>query len=76
MSEQRPTVEHQLQEWFTYHPPQGDQQERYVALREAAKVYAEAIVKHVPQCADRTVALRKVREANWTANSAIACGGI
>lgn len=64
-----------LDDVFTYHPPVGDQQERYVALREHAKAFATAIMAIVPPCADRTVALRKVREAVMDGNAAIALGG-
>ena len=62
-----------LEVWFNYHAPKDDQPARYVALREAAKEFARAIVTHVPMSADRTAALRKVREAVMTANAAIAC---
>lgn len=62
-----------VENWFTYHPVIGNQAERYVALREKAKEMATAIVDLVPQCADRTVALRKLRECIMTANAGIAC---
>lgn len=62
-----------LEKWFTYHAPKGDQPARYVAIREAAKNLAKVIFDNVPPSADRTAALRKVREAVMTANAAIAC---
>jgi hypothetical protein len=58
---------------FTYHPPKGDQVERYGKLREAGKALAEVIIECTPQCADQSAAIRKVREAVMTANAAIAC---
>lgn len=64
----------QIETWFTYHAPKGDQPERYEALRNAGKELAKTIVECCPSSADRTAALRKVREAIMTANAAIACG--
>lgn len=64
-----------IDNWFTYHAPVGDQPDRYVAIREAGKHLAMAIVAHTPSCADQSAAIRKVREACMTANAAIACGG-
>ncbi len=63
----------ELLNWFTYHPPKGDQQDRYVALREQGFLLAEKIRDLCPACADTTAAIRKVREAVMTANASIAC---
>lgn len=65
----------ELDNWFTYHPPGGDQPEKYEELRAAGKALAETIVRLTPISADQTAAVRKVREAIYTANAAIACGG-
>jgi hypothetical protein len=60
---------------FNYHPwdaakvAQGDKVR--VALAEAVAV----IVANVPPGPDRTVAIRKIREARMDANSAITHGG-
>ena len=62
-----------IDNWFQYHKPDGNQAERYGELREAGGTLARAIVKLVPAGADRTAALRKVREAIMTANAGIAC---
>lgn len=51
------------------------QAEIYEAIREAGKVFAATIVKYTPPSADQTTAIRKIREAVFTANAAIACGG-
>lgn len=59
--------------WFEYHPPVGNQTERYGLLRDAAHQFAEVIVALVPASADRTAALRKLRECVMTANAGIAC---
>lgn len=65
-----------LDAWFVYHPATPEQALRYEALRRAAREFADAIVYHTPPSADQTAALRKVREAVFTANAAIACGGV
>ena len=65
----------ELDNWFSYHKPEGDQASRYERLRAAGKALAEVIVAETPASADQTVAIRKIREAIMAANSAIACGG-
>jgi hypothetical protein len=63
-----------LDNLFSYHGPKGDQEERYARLRAAGKVLAQEILDSTPPSADQTAAIRKVREAIFTANAAIACG--
>jgi hypothetical protein len=58
---------------FNYHPPVGNQPDRYSRLRQAAKVFAAEIVFLTPAGPDQSAAIRKVREAVMTANAAIAC---
>lgn len=57
---------------FSYHAPTKEQIPKYETLREAAKKFATTIVANCPESADRTVAIRKVREAVMTANASIA----
>lgn len=64
----------QIEQWFTYHPPDLDQPARYAILRNAGKALAEVILEQTPSGADQSAAIRKVREAIMTANAAIACG--
>lgn len=71
--QRRMNSDYPLDAWFTYHAPRGDQPARYVAIRDAAKVFAQVLVDNAPAGADLTAALRKVREAVMTANAAIAC---
>lgn len=59
--------------WFTYHPPKGDQAERYTRLRAAAGKFAIEIIDLAPASEDLFAAIRHVREAVFTANAAIAC---
>jgi hypothetical protein len=65
----------QLDNWFTYHAPSSDNLVAYQKLREAARQFAGAINDLVPESADKTAAIRKLRECVMTANAAIACGG-
>jgi hypothetical protein len=65
----------QLANWFSYHPPLPGQAESYERIRAAAKAFAEVVIRECPSSADRTVAVRKVREAVYSANASIACGG-
>lgn len=64
-----------LDNWFSYHAPSEGQPEKYEALRAAGKVLAQVIVELTLPSADQTAALRHVRDAVFTANAAIACGG-
>jgi hypothetical protein len=76
MSNERPmSIQEQLNNWFSYHPPIADQAGRYERIRAAGKVFAEVLVLECPDSADRTVAIRKIREAVYSANASIACGG-
>lgn len=63
----------QIDNWFSHHSPDSDQLERYELIRKTAKVMANVMVKTIPPCADRTSALRKLRETVMAANAAIAC---
>lgn len=65
----------QLDNWFSYHAPSADQQVAYGKLRTEALQFANAINDLVPESADKTAAIRKLRECVMTANAAIACGG-
>lgn len=61
---------------FTYHPPTGEAQlASYDAIRKAGRELARAILAHTTTCADQQAAIRKVREACFTANAAIALVG-
>lgn len=64
-----------LNDVFSYHAPTPEQIPKYEALRAAAKAFAVEVLTYAPACADRTVALRKIREAIMVANSAVALEG-
>lgn len=65
----------QLDNVFSYHKPTEDQLPKYEALRSSAKAFATCIMESCSPSADRTAALRKVREAVMTANASIALDG-
>lgn len=61
---------------FSYHPPFGDQVERYQTIREAGLAFATTITELTPGDGNTTEAvkaLEAVREAVMWANAAIAC---
>lgn len=65
-----------IDHWFKYHAPTGPEQiEQYNRIREAGRVFALVIAENTPGSADQTAAIRKVREAVYTANAAIALAG-
>jgi hypothetical protein len=64
-----------LDDVFTYHAPNEEQKLAYSWVREGAKAFAATILARVPSCPDRTIALRKIREAVMDANAAIALEG-
>jgi hypothetical protein len=63
----------QIDDWFVFHPVRPGQQDRYIAIRAAAKHLAETIVANSAASPDQTAAIRKIREAVMTANQGIAC---
>ncbi len=54
-----------------YHAADTDQIEKMARVRNATAALIEAIVINCPPCADRSAAIRKVREALMTSNAAI-----
>lgn len=68
-----PITQGELDNWFTYHSPIGNQSERYEAIRNKAKELAELFVNSSQSSADQTAALRKLRETVMAMNLAIAC---
>jgi len=62
----------ELDKVYTYHPPKGNQQERYVTIREMAKAFAALILGATPTSREQSLALTKLEEVVMWANSAIA----
>ena len=69
-------IEQQVEEWFTYHAPTPEQVVKYEQIRNLARDLAYRIIANCPPSADRTAALRKLRECVMTANASIACNGV
>lgn len=63
----------QLDQWFRYHTPTQAQITAFQDIRQSAKIYAETVNKNVPDCADKTAAMRKIRDSVMAANLAIVC---
>lgn len=63
-----------INNWFTYHPPTSDQTTIYETLRAHAREFAHIINNLVPDGADKSDAMRKLREVVMTANAAVATG--
>lgn len=57
---------------FTYHAPKNDQQERYVALREAARHFADMITLNCPASRERSLAITCLQNTMMWANASIA----
>jgi hypothetical protein len=57
---------------FTYHAPKGDQSERYKAIRDAGRVFADVIARSSPPSSEQTLAIRKIEQAVMWANAGIA----
>jgi hypothetical protein len=65
---------YQVRKMFTYHRPQGDQQERYDRINEAAYEFACVILDNTKSCAEQTLAIRDVQRARMMANAGVALG--
>jgi hypothetical protein len=57
---------------FTYHPPHGDQAERYETLRDSLHEIARWIVDNTPESREQSLALTACDEVVMWANAAIA----
>ena len=62
-----------LDNWFQYHAPRPEQVVTYNNVRNKAKELAELFNSVVPDCADKTAAMRHLRETVMAMNLAIAC---
>lgn len=65
----------QVDDLYTYHDWTPEKVKRGVEVRKALAQATKAILIHVPPSADRTTALRNVRDARMNANSAITFDG-
>jgi hypothetical protein len=67
------TSDAQLDNWFAYHRPTGDAIAAHERVRVEFRALAATLQELIPECPDKTVALRAVRQAMFAANAAIAC---
>ena len=74
MPKYEPSLEMQkrLNNDFVYHSPKNDQPERYVIIREAAKLFATVIVENSPPSREQSVALTDLDKIVMLVNAAIA----
>jgi hypothetical protein len=75
MAGREKSAEEIIADLFTYHPATPTANQAYETIRDAAKHLALVIWKNCPYGADRTAAIRKLRETVMTANAAIALNG-
>lgn len=62
----------QIDNNFRYHAPQAGQPEKYTALREKAKEFAEAINELCPDSREKSIALTELETSVMWANAAVA----
>lgn len=65
-----------LTELFRYHSPTPETLPKFAAINQAAKNFAEVILQNCPSSADRSAAIRLIRDARMTANAAVALNGL
>ncbi len=73
--ETTPEVLEIITDQYEYKPWNDDQKRRGEQVRQALKAAAATIIANVPPGPDRTVALRKLREARMDCNSSITHSG-
>ena len=65
----------EIENRFTYHPPQGDQPWRYTSIRDKAKEFAYMLQSLCPKSDELRTALERIEEATMWANASIARHG-
>ena len=65
-------VSERIENDFTYHPPFGDQVQRYGVLRAKGLETARVIVENTPPSREQSLALTALEEAVFWADAAIA----
>jgi len=74
-TEVTPAVAQAIEDAFEYHPWDEGQQSAGGLVRRVLADAVKIIVQYVPLGPDRTVAIRKIREARMDCNSAITHAG-
>lgn len=70
-----PEIRELVEDMFAYHAWTKEQTEAGTLVRKALADATLVIIQNVPPSADRSTAIRKLREARMDANSAITHGG-
>jgi hypothetical protein len=65
----------EIENLFNYHAPSPEMTSKFVHVREAIVKAALVIDEQCPPGADRTAAMRKLKEAHMTANASIVLEG-
>ncbi len=65
----------EIENLFNYHAPSLEMTSKFVHVREAIVKAALVIDEQCPPGADRTAAMRKLKEAHMTANASIVLEG-
>jgi hypothetical protein len=65
--------DNELRNWFTYHPPFGDQAERYGLVWGGALDFAQKLLRLTPPSPEQREAIHYLRLAVMCAKAAIAC---
>jgi hypothetical protein len=68
----RKPTDGELANRYTYHPPKGDQAERYAAIRDEVLGLALFIRDHTPCSPEQSLAFNALDQAMFLANAAIA----
>ena len=62
----------EIEKRFTYHTPTGTQPERYKAIRDQGKIFAECLDDWCPDSREKSLAMTKLEEVVMWANASIA----
>jgi hypothetical protein len=68
----RPETRDRIDHNFIYHPPHGDQAERYAVVRAEHFGLARLLLRLCPESRELSLALTKLEESVFWANAAIA----
>ena len=68
----QPVTMTQILNNFVYHSPKGDQQERYVSLRDAGKELALMMASECPPSRELSLAITNLEQSLFWANASIA----
>lgn len=69
---ERPDRRAEIENNFTYHPPVGEQLNKYEVLRSQAKEFAILLVSLTPTSREQSLALTHLEEVIFWANASIA----